>query len=72
MPTQYEWFNCNECYDGQCYDCEIKQEELDKQIAKEEKEKKKKSKAKRKKQSRKRRRKSKKQKKKRKTKRKRN
>tara|TARA_Y100000817_G_scaffold191681_1_gene149779 strand:+ start:5601 stop:5726 length:126 start_codon:yes stop_codon:yes gene_type:complete len=39
MPTQYEWFNCNECYDGQCYDCEIKQEELDKQIAKEEKEK---------------------------------
>ena len=34
MPTQYEWFNCNECYD-----CEIKQEELDKQIAKEEKEK---------------------------------
>ena len=32
MPTQYEWFNCNECYDGQCYDCEIKQEELDKQI----------------------------------------
>ena len=39
MPTQYEWFNCNECYDGQCYDCEIKQDELDKQIAKEEKEK---------------------------------
>ena len=40
MPTQYELFNCNECYDGQCYDCEIKQDELDKQIAKEEKEKK--------------------------------